>query len=137
VTTARALIKELLLRVAPELSLRVSSSSSLRGRAGEHLAARYLRRLGHRLLARNLRHPRAELDIVTKAGAHLVVVEVKTGFTSKRPHSARFGPDARRRRRLAAAELARRWGLSPRLDLVEVHLTRRGRLVKIRHIRDL
>ena len=136
-TATRALLKELLLRLAPELSLRMSASRSLRGRAGERLAARHLCRLGHRLLARNLLHPRAELDLVTKEGAHLVVVEVKTGFTSKLPHSARFSTEARRRRRLAAAELARRWGLSPRLDLVEVHLTRRGRLALIRHIRDL
>jgi len=137
VSVARALLSELLLRVAPALSLRVSSTSSQRGRAGERLAARHLCRRGHRLLARNLRHPLGELDLVTKEGAKLVVVEVKTGRTGRTPHSARFAPEARRRRRLAAADMARRWGLEARLDLVEVHLTRRGHLALIRHIRDL
>lgn len=133
----RALLFELLLRTAPELSLCVATKSSQRGRAGERLAALHLRRLGHLILARNLRHPRGELDLVTRAGAQLVVVEVKTSLSAKAPHSKRFSHTARRRRRLAAVELGRRLGLSPRLDLVEVHLKSPGRLAQIRHVRDL
>ena len=136
-SAARALLSELLLCVAPALALRVTKTNSLRGRAGERLAARHLCRRGHRLLARNLRHPCGELDLVTRVGAKLVVVEVKTGGIGWRPHSARFTPEARRRRRLAAADIARRWGLEARLDLVEVHLTRRGHLALIRHISAL
>ena len=134
---ARALLFEVLLRIAPELSLYVATKNSQRGRAGERLAALHLRRLGHLVLARNLRHPRGELDLVTRAGAELVVVEVKTGLSAKAPHARRFSHAARRRRRLAAVELARRLGLSPRLDLVEVHLKSPGRLAMIRHVRDL
>jgi putative endonuclease len=137
VTAVRALFFELLSRVAPSLSLCITTSSALRGRAGERLAARHLRRAGHLLLARNLRHPRGELDLVTRVGPHLVVVEVKTGLTSRAPLSARFSPSARLRRRLAAAELARRWDLSPRLDLVEVLLSEGGRVTRIHHTRDL
>ncbi len=136
-TVFRAILFELLLSLAPGLLLRATAESGLRGRAGERLAARHMRRSGHRILARNLRHPRGELDLVTRTGAHLVVVEVKTGKVSKAAHSTRFSSSARRRRRHAAAELAPRWGLTPRLDLVEVHLTPGGRVSKIRHLRDL
>jgi len=137
VANARALLFELLLCIAPELSLRVATKNSQRGRAGERIAALHLGRLGHRVLARNLRHPRGELDLVTRAGAQLVVVEVKTGLSTKAPHSRRFSHTARQRRRLAAAELARSLGLSPRLDLVEVHLKNPGLISLIRHVRDL
>jgi putative endonuclease len=44
---------------------------------GEQLAAAYLRGLGYRVLARNVRTRRAEVDIVATAGTELVFVEVK------------------------------------------------------------
>ena len=48
------------------------------GRRGEALAARYLRRRGWRILARNLREGRFELDLVVQRGDTTVFVEVKT-----------------------------------------------------------
>jgi len=47
------------------------------GKAAEDLAAAYLERAGYRILDRNWRFGKAELDIVALDGDVLVVVEVK------------------------------------------------------------
>ena len=49
----------------------------LRGRRGELLAVWWLRLQGYRILARNWRHPRGEIDILARRGRLLVAVEVK------------------------------------------------------------
>jgi putative endonuclease len=48
------------------------------GRRGEDEAAAYLTALGYRIVDRNWRCPRGEVDIVALDGAELVIVEVKT-----------------------------------------------------------
>ncbi|MBE6037480.1 MAG: YraN family protein [Clostridiales bacterium] len=48
------------------------------GKRGEDLAADYLQRKGYRILARNFRCRRGELDIVAEKGGVLVFAEVKT-----------------------------------------------------------
>lgn len=49
-----------------------------RGNLGEDAAARYLTSLGYRILHRNWRHGRLEIDIICRHGDTLVFVEVKT-----------------------------------------------------------
>ena len=72
------------------------------GRAGERHAARYLRRQGCRILARNLRTPVGEVDLLAQEGAWLIVVEVKAGrFADPDTLEARI--DRSQRRRLLAA----------------------------------
>jgi putative endonuclease len=51
------------------------------GQAGESAAEEYLRRKGYRILARNLRSPLGELDLVAEHGQVLVFVEVKARRT--------------------------------------------------------
>ena len=58
------------------------------GRHGEKVAARYLQRAGLRILTRNYRHRRGEVDLVARHGRELVMVEVK----SRHPR-ARFAPE--------------------------------------------
>lgn len=53
------------------------SRSSL-GRAGEDAAVRFLEDAGLRVLARNFRSRRGEIDIVARDGETLVFVEVKS-----------------------------------------------------------
>ncbi len=48
------------------------------GPRGERVAARYLRRQGLRILARNVRFGRDEIDLVALDGETLVFVEVKS-----------------------------------------------------------
>jgi putative endonuclease len=53
------------------------------GEWGETFAANYLEKLGYEILARNLRTPYGEIDIVAKEKNQLVFVEVKTRSTKK------------------------------------------------------
>ncbi|MBN2104966.1 YraN family protein [bacterium] len=47
------------------------------------MAVRFLQRNGYRVLARNYRAIRGEIDIIVQDGSTLVFVEVKTGTTDK------------------------------------------------------
>jgi len=53
------------------------SSHVERGRWGEDLAAAYLALTGYRILERNFRYSRLEIDILARRGNVLAVVEVK------------------------------------------------------------
>jgi putative endonuclease len=48
------------------------------GQRSERTAARFLRRLGYRILGRNLADPRGEIDLLALDGATIVVVEVRS-----------------------------------------------------------
>lgn len=50
----------------------------LLGDSGEELAARYLAGLGFRILCRNVRAGRCEIDIIARDGDELVFAEVRT-----------------------------------------------------------
>jgi putative endonuclease len=61
----------------------VTSPDSRRsfGQEGESAAEQYLRHKGYRIVARNLRSPLGELDLVAEDGRVLVFVEVKARRT--------------------------------------------------------
>ena len=72
------------------------------GRRGEELAVRCLERAGYRVLARNWRSGRREVDIVALHDDTVVFVEVKTRMPGpERPLEA-LGPSQRRSLRRAA-----------------------------------
>lgn len=79
-----------------------------RGRRGETLAAWYLRLTGWRVLARRVKTPRGEIDIVARRGRTVAMVEVKWRATSAELDTA---IDTYRLRRVAAAAeaSAHRW----------------------------
>jgi len=127
-------LEPLLLELAPASLLRLQSLSTKSiGDAGERIAEKYLRKLGHEILARNLRHPAAELDLVSQTASHLVVTEVKTTLGAYRPQRTRFGSYARERQRIAARALARRLHKKPRMDLIEVNLDRKTARIRLTH----
>ena len=76
-----------------------TSSSSGKGRSGEDLAAAFLLRAGYRIVARNVRLPGGEIDLVCVEGGALVFVEVKRR-DGRRFGSALSAVDGRKRRKL-------------------------------------
>jgi putative endonuclease len=75
------------------------------GTRSERAATRYLRRLGHRVLARNWSCPQGELDLVTLDGRCIVFVEVRSTGTEdiERPAAS---VDAAKQQRLTQVALA-------------------------------
>ncbi|WP_147819954.1 YraN family protein [Salidesulfovibrio onnuriiensis] len=95
-----------------------------RGQLGEDAAARHLESKGYRILQRNWRHGRLEVDLVCRHGEELVFVEVKTrragGLT--RPEDALGRQKIERLVRAAGLYLSEHdcWELPCRFDLVAV-----------------
>src|SRR5438132_14308199 len=75
------------------------------GSRSERAAARFLRRLGYRILARNVNLPTGELDLVALDGRKLVFVEVRSteGGATERPAAS---VDPIKQRKLTTAALA-------------------------------
>ncbi|MFW5972686.1 MAG: YraN family protein [Bacteroidota bacterium] len=116
------------------------------GRYGEDLAAQFLENRGMRVMERNYRFERAEVDLICfepateyARGGELVFVEVKTrrGTAFGRPEEAISEAKQRNMARAAEAWLhERRMDGSPcRFDVVGVVLTSNGRHT-IEHFRD-
>lgn len=85
------------------------------GDRGEETAARYLRRAGYRIVARNFRTRRGEIDLVAERGEWIVFVEVR--YREREDYgsaAASVGPRKRRRLVLAASEYLARHGLADR-----------------------
>jgi len=109
------------------------------GRAAEEAAAHHLTRTGWRLLGRNVRIGRGELDIVARRGPVLAFIEVKGRRTTTcgAPEDA-VGPRKRRQvTRLAELWLAARpWALrgvtDVRFDVIAVDAG--ANPIRVRHL---
>jgi putative endonuclease len=108
------------------------------GRWGEKLAAERLESHGYKVLDRNWRCRRGEIDLVVKEGDVLVFVEVKTrrGRDYGTPEEALTRYKAKR-----LLELGQRYILERnledvewRVDLVAVELDQQGKLLRFEHI---
>ncbi len=93
-----------------------------RGRRAEWIAALFLQAKGYRILAKRVRTPVGEIDIIARKGSDLVFVEVKARATLD---SAIFAlhPAALRRIEAASRVLAPRFadrGTTTRIDAVLV-----------------
>ena len=75
------------------------------GARGEEVAARFLRRLGYRILARQAREEHGELDLIALDGRVIVFVEVKTRSSAEVGHPAE-AVDLRKQQRMTRAALA-------------------------------
>jgi putative endonuclease len=110
------------------------------GRLGEEAAVAALRSRGYRILERNVRLRRGEVDVIAEEHGDLVFVEVKAR------RSEAYGTPAeavspRKQRALAAlaAAYCSRRGLGERacrFDVVEVRLDRGGRPIRVDVLRD-
>jgi putative endonuclease len=99
------------------------------GMKGEDKATRYLERLGWRIIDRNARVGRGELDIVAMDGKELVVVEVRTRKIGHlAPAETTVGPQKLRRiiraARMYVANIA--FSGAWRIDVVAITEDRAG-----------
>ncbi len=115
------------------------------GNLGERAAAKYLRKEGYKILARNYVANNAEIDIIAKGRDTTVFVEVKTrnikslGTLQARPASS-VTPEKQRRIIKAASYYKAHNQPSTRFrfDVVEVYLEDDARaVVKIKEIKHL
>lgn len=110
------------------------------GRRGEALAARVLQGRGWRILARNYRAGRREIDVVARRDGLVAFVEVKTrggdGFGS--PQAAVTLLKRREIEVVAVDFLARhvREDVEVRFDVVAIRTGPSGRVVTVEHIED-
>jgi putative endonuclease len=110
------------------------------GQLGEDAAVKLLARKGLRILARNLRLDRLELDIVAEDRDALVFVEVKTRAEGSLATPAEALTPQKAGRLLRAARLYLsshdQWSRACRFDLVSV-LARQGRITAIEHTENV
>ena len=120
------------------------------GRLGEDIAADYLEKNGYRIVRRNQRFGKNELDIVCEDDDFIVFVEVKTR-SCLYPESGDFGIPARavdegkRKNTVKAARdyLAANYiNKQPRIDVIEVYMLEQKSefktptVLKVNHIRN-
>jgi putative endonuclease len=109
------------------------------GNFGEDVAATYLQRQGHQIVARGWRCRYGELDLITRDGAELVFVEVRTRRASDfgtGEESVGAGKQARLVR-LAYSYMAEVDAEQPwRIDVLAVALDAGGRVTGVTHIRS-
>ncbi|MBN2247438.1 MAG: YraN family protein [Coriobacteriia bacterium] len=107
------------------------------GRRGEEAAAAYLERQGMRVVDRNWRNGRGEIDIVALDGPDLVICEVKTRASTSAGQPEESVSPAKQRRLMRLAEAyAAAAGLeevSFRFDVVSILVLRDDRALLKHH----
>lgn len=110
------------------------AAAELRGRQGERIAAWWLRLKGWSILARRVRTPVGEIDLVARRGALVAFVEVKV--RSSEASLAEAVDERRLARVAAAAEIAAANYLKPGDDMrIDVMLLAPGR--RPRHLENV
>ncbi len=106
------------------------------GQLGEDIAAGFLERKGYKILKRNYRFGKVELDIVCENKGEVVFVEVKTRTSDVMAYPERaVGKSKQRNIRLAAEQFMEEHNLrcSARFDILAVV---KGDKFEIEHIED-
>ena len=117
------------------------------GNRGESIACDHLKKIGFRIVARNVQISHNEIDIIAEDGQYIVFVEVKTRTVSD-PEKSRFGSAGRAvnlKKRTDTVKAARAYlrsydgGKQPRIDVIEVYLAPSllsHKLLEIKHIEN-
>ncbi len=110
--------------------------SRLLGARGERRAAWFYRLRGYRILARNVRLPAGEIDLVVKRGALVVIAEVKTrqSITAGEGHEAVNRKKREKLIRLGDQYAARHPDAQLRYDILSLHWN--GRRFIVTHYED-
>lgn len=110
------------------------------GAFGERIALHRLEASGMTVLARNMRTPSGEIDIVARDGEDLVFVEVRTRRAIPGLAAESLGPDKLRRMWRCAMEYCESAPASPetaRIDVVSIDLGPGGRAAHVEHFRGV
>ena len=112
------------------------------GRRGERLAAKFLKHSGHRILARNVKTPFGEIDLVAreKVSGRLIFVEVKTR-TSRKFGSPLYAVTAAKQKSIIANSLVylkknRLCDAPARIDIIAIDLDNNGDLKILEYIKN-
>jgi len=116
----------------------IASRALSYGSRSEHVAARHLKSMGYRIIARNFRAVGAEIDLIATEGETIVFVEVKARMATG-PWTPEGAVDWRKQQRIRrAAEIFaqrhRAVDRTMRFDVVAISGEGRGR--KLEHLRD-
>jgi putative endonuclease len=76
----------------------------LLGKEGESLGAKYLAKKGYRIIERNYRYHRNEIDIIARHNKTLCFVEVKTRSSAEKGHPAESVTPAKQKEIIKAAK---------------------------------
>jgi len=79
------------------------------GRYGERVAARFLRRAGFRIVAKNRHYGKNELDLIAQSKKYILFVEVKTRTFSQKPDAEQARPVMAVDEAKESARLRLRW----------------------------
>ena len=106
------------------------------GELGEDIACNYLKSKGYKVLNRNVRVRRNEIDIIATDNKCAIFVEVKTATNTE--YAASLHVDYEKEDRIKRASelfLIKRDvdDLERRYDIIEVYLTPKGKFVSIEH----
>jgi putative endonuclease len=108
------------------------------GNFGERVAAHRLEALGMTILARNVRVPGGEIDLIARDGADLVFVEVRARRAATGSAAESLGTAKLRRMWDCAMAYCERASIDPetaRVDVVAVDLDDSGRVASCQHYR--
>ena len=110
------------------------------GDFGERIAGHRLETAGMEIVARQVRVPSGEIDLVARDGAETVFVEVRTRRSSFGAASESVTAAKRERMWRCAMEYCESAAVDPataRMDVVVVELDASGRMANVEHIRGV
>ena len=107
------------------------------GREGEEMAVAYLLDKGYRILQRNYRYQKAEIDIIAQKGDVLAVVEVRTRSSDRIISIAdTITPKKIRHLVNAANAFVRSHGLELEVRFDVIAILKNARVSKVEHLKD-
>ena len=113
------------------------------GNIGEGLAAKFLKKIGYKILEKNYADSGNEIDIIAEDKEHIIFVEVKTrtlGHQSpKEPRPASAVTPEKQRKIISAAKYfteKKATQKKMRFDVIEVYLTEEKKADKILHLKS-
>jgi putative endonuclease len=106
------------------------------GHEGENRAMQYLIDSGYKILERNYRYGRAEIDIICRIDHLIVFVEVKTRKNNAFGYPESFVSDSQAERIMEAADeftFSKNWEGNIRFDIISIETSMNN---KITHFKD-